>query len=97
MPVLNRLSWVASRDSAVPEGEVVRQRRRSDSGAAALKMVLDHYGAGAARKRSELKKDGPCRSGRCGAPTGAHQTSTSATHRAALSNAANGLMVRLPT
>lgn len=49
VPVLNRLSWAASRDSTAPtDGVVVRQRGQSDCGAAALKMVLDHYRIGGA-------------------------------------------------
>lgn len=44
-PVLDRLAWLASRDpSASSAGEVIRQRGRSDCGAAALAMILDHYG-----------------------------------------------------
>lgn len=44
-PVLNRVSWAASLDSETPsEGVVVRQRGRSDCGAAALKMIFNHYG-----------------------------------------------------
>lgn len=47
VPVLNRLSWAASRDSTAPsDGVVVRQRGQSDCGAVALKMILDHYGVG---------------------------------------------------
>ena len=44
-PALDRLAWLASRDpSASSAGEVIRQRGRSDCGAAALAMVFNHHG-----------------------------------------------------
>ena len=44
-PTLDRLAWLASYDpSESGAGEVIRQRGRSDCGAAALRMILDHYG-----------------------------------------------------